>query len=240
MSTHEELRDLIAIYAIDALDGEERMRVESHIDVCDECRAEVDDFRTVVTNLDDPDSPAPPDRVWDSIATAIATTDADQTADVIDLRNRNEKRSSVRQSRIGRTNRIAAIAAVVAGLVVGTALLTGDDSPTTAREVAVAAVSDAEVVHTLVDESGQPVARAAVSDDGAWLVLDGLPDPGEEDYQLWAVTPEVISVGLVDGDGVLRFQLDPNATTLVLTREPAGGSVVARGPAVAQVEVTSA
>jgi len=49
--THEELRDLAAAYAMEALTPGQRAEFEAHLAECAECRAEVDSFAPVVQGL---------------------------------------------------------------------------------------------------------------------------------------------------------------------------------------------
>ena len=49
--THEELRELAASYAIDALPDDERRTVEEHLDVCPECTGDVAALRASATEL---------------------------------------------------------------------------------------------------------------------------------------------------------------------------------------------
>ena len=49
--THEELRELGAAYALDALDAQERAAVERHLIDCEGCRAEIDTLREVAALL---------------------------------------------------------------------------------------------------------------------------------------------------------------------------------------------
>jgi anti-sigma-K factor RskA len=46
--THQQLLDSAALYALDALDGEERAAFEAHLPGCEECRSEVASYRNVV------------------------------------------------------------------------------------------------------------------------------------------------------------------------------------------------
>ena len=48
---HDELRELAASYALDALSDEERRTFERHVDVCPECAAEVTSLRATVAEL---------------------------------------------------------------------------------------------------------------------------------------------------------------------------------------------
>lgn len=49
--THEELRDLIAAYALDALEPEAASAVEAHLPACDECREELNRLQGVAAEL---------------------------------------------------------------------------------------------------------------------------------------------------------------------------------------------
>jgi len=49
--THEELRDLIPAYALDALEPEAARAVEAHLPGCGECRDELSSFRAVAAEL---------------------------------------------------------------------------------------------------------------------------------------------------------------------------------------------
>ncbi len=49
--THEELRDLIPAYALDALDPDAARAVEAHLRACDECRGEVSSLQAVAAEL---------------------------------------------------------------------------------------------------------------------------------------------------------------------------------------------
>ena len=39
---HDELRDLVPIYALDALGGDEELEVRSHLEACQPCRLLLD------------------------------------------------------------------------------------------------------------------------------------------------------------------------------------------------------
>jgi anti-sigma factor RsiW len=49
--THEEARDLIAAYALDALPSEEAVDLESHLAACERCRRELAEFRETAALL---------------------------------------------------------------------------------------------------------------------------------------------------------------------------------------------
>ncbi len=49
MSAHDDMLDSVAVYALGALDAAEARVVEEHLRTCDQCRAEYDALRPVVT-----------------------------------------------------------------------------------------------------------------------------------------------------------------------------------------------
>ncbi len=51
MSDHEAVRELIAAYALDALDPQESARVEEHLNRCSSCRRELDSFLRVTDHM---------------------------------------------------------------------------------------------------------------------------------------------------------------------------------------------
>src|SRR2546422_11619537 len=49
--THDELRQLVPIYALDALEGDEELEVRSHVDICPICRDALDAHVQAAGNL---------------------------------------------------------------------------------------------------------------------------------------------------------------------------------------------
>src|SRR5688572_25538469 len=62
--------ELLAAYALDAVDGEEGNAVDLHLRECGRCRAIVSDFRATAAHLAAGSAPAPA-RVWDAIAAQL-------------------------------------------------------------------------------------------------------------------------------------------------------------------------
>jgi anti-sigma factor RsiW len=71
MTTNEDLHELTAAYALDALDADERSAYEQHLAVCDRCRADLGELGETVGALAlSADGPAPPDELRDRILVA--------------------------------------------------------------------------------------------------------------------------------------------------------------------------
>ena len=61
MTDHDDIRSLLGVYALDAIDDPEELRsVELHLTECAECRAEVDAHRTVTSAMAEAGLETPP------------------------------------------------------------------------------------------------------------------------------------------------------------------------------------
>lgn len=151
----------------------------------------------------------------------------DHVAPVIALdAAREAKRFRMRGIRIA-VGSAAAAAAIVIPL---TAALTGSGTPSLAALGARAEREPGAVTMALKDPEGHQVASAVMTASGKGYILrDSLPAlPAGKTYQLWAITGETVSAGVLGRDpGVSAFTVDAPATALAITVEPTEGSVVA-------------
>jgi anti-sigma-K factor RskA len=241
-SQADEMENLIALHAIDALDHDERVLVESAVADDALLAAELDGYRAVAAALAEAVETAPPTPspdVWRSINAAIqgrnlATPDL---APVVELR---------RRQRWSRVSTIVSIAAVTVSI--GLAVRVIDLQNAAARpdlsRVAAEKVTEAgaEVV-TLTAAEGHAgeEARIVLGADGVGYVLsDTLPAlPAGRTYQLWAIVPDtgeprVISAGVLGNDpGIAPFQAVGEIVGFAITDEVAGGVPVSEGETVA-------
>lgn len=67
---HDELRELLGAYALDAVDADEAVAVEEHLAGCPQCRAEVEQHRSVAALLGNAGATAPAG-LWDRIAASL-------------------------------------------------------------------------------------------------------------------------------------------------------------------------
>ena len=75
---HDEVRELLGAYALDAVDPDEAFAVEAHLKDCPQCRDEVEQHRSVAALLGNAGSAAPAG-LWDRIAASL--DEPDQAAD---------------------------------------------------------------------------------------------------------------------------------------------------------------
>ncbi|MCB0962599.1 MAG: anti-sigma factor [Acidimicrobiales bacterium] len=231
--TYDEFTDLLGAYALDAVDPDERERVERHLLDCPRCRAEVAEHREVASFLAHSGADAP-DGVWDRIAAELSppapplrlqvtppepppapapVAPADDDDVVVPL-DRSRRRFA------GRT--MLAVVAAAACIVAVLGIISVDQSRRLDRlEGAVAersieglandAVAESEVTAQLSGTAGE--AQAVVNHTGqGYLIMSGVPAPAEGDvYQLWGKVDEaVLSLGTFGGDTpVVPFSVDP-------------------------------
>lgn len=239
--SHAEAGELLGVYALDALDPDERLAVEAHAEQCGACQTEIAEHREVAAFLA-PGFSAAPAGVWEKIAGGLEETPPPlkmPLAPVVPL-----ERSS-RPSR--RSRPMAAVAAMVAVAAVALVGVLGykviDDSRridrvnkqalgTEFKRTVDAAQADPSARHVnLLSARGATVAaEAVVLPDGAgYLTNKTLGDlPSDRTYQLWAlVGTQKISVGVLGPKvGSAGFRAPTNASGLALTEEQAGGAVV--------------
>lgn len=222
---HHPVEELLGVYALDAVDADERAEIEAHLADCPRCRAEVDAHREVASHLAAPGTP-PPDEVWQRIAGAIEGRPAPPMRLVVNGETaRPTRRPSWRT--IGGLVAAAAAAVAIVGLSVSSirqqdeirALEQAQGLEAAATEAF--AAPDARLAELATDD-GEVLVRAAVLPDGTGYVLaDALPDLDDRIYQLWGATADqVVSLGPIgSAPSVVSFPADSNISQLMITEE---------------------
>ena len=238
MTNHSLLHELVPLYALDSLEGDELHAVRTHLDSCDACLRELARYAAVTSKLV-PDEPTPT-HGWERIASAIgngADIPLGRAAEVIDLEEGRPRRTRA-------MTLLTAIAAVAALVFAGIALaqrsllhdLTGDSAVIAAAEQA-ASSPGAYVGDFLVD--GSSVAQVILTEDGHGFVVpteDLEPLMPQRTYQLWVITTDeqVISGGVLGNEPrASTFTWTGEVSGFALTREVAGGVVISEGDVVA-------
>ena len=228
--TDDHPLDELAVYALDALDDDERLVVEAHLARCPACTTIVDEHRATLAALtrDEP----PPPAVWQRIAaqtgagdvpTPLAVMPSTPTSPAapappggrldaapgpavgapapIHLRPRRAAPSR----RWAAISGVAAAAALVVGGIAGVAIASRDDEPADLAELAAAALEQpgASVTTLVAADDGRDAARVVTDGSTGYIVLDDLPTlPAGQAYQLWRIEGAAAPVSLgVIGDG---------------------------------------
>ena len=235
--SHDQVAELLGVYALDAVDADERDAVDEHLAGCPRCRAELREHLEVASILGDEGAPAPAG-IWHRIADEIDDGGASPVLPPLDLgavrSSRGERPADAGPARPRRRPRLlAAAAAVVVALGLGSmgAVIATQQSRLDDMEDEMASVMidpDAEVVQ-LVDAEGVAYAAALLGEDGqAAIVSTALsPLPDGRAYQLWAVGPDgPVSLAVLGAaPTVVPFRVSAGAPmVLAITEEPATGS----------------
>ncbi|HEX4492345.1 MAG TPA: anti-sigma factor [Acidimicrobiia bacterium] len=226
--------DLLAAFALDAVEPEERARVERHLAVDPDARAEVDAMRetaAVLASVPREGQGASAD-LWDRIAAAIKTDDE------------APERTAVEPIPITRTHGarsvpmrvFAPIAAAAAILVVVLAFAVANRAPSRVGDTAAAyrhAVAHGATTVALDTGAHAPVAEIALQSDGTgYLRNEHLAAlPAGRTYQLWAVngtgaSQTAISAGVLGPDpSAVAFHVASAPDAFAITVEQAPGVV---------------
>jgi anti-sigma-K factor RskA len=256
MMSHDEAAELLAVFALDAVDRHEYNEIEAHLAECPRCRAELDAHREVAAALGNSVEPLP-EGLWSSIASRLPPRPDEEPPPMPALlhtvpepepespsagsRFRTPRSLRPRASR-GRLISVAslAVAAAAVAAVLAVNLVHDNSQISNLRNSSAASAVAALSVpgHKVVDvESAQHVelARFVVLPSGqGYLEKSTLPTlSGSETYQLWGVIDgRAISLGLLGQSphgAAFSFAGSPRPSKLGITVEPAGGSVVPTG-----------
>lgn len=236
--------DLIAAYALDAVDELERAQFERHLAGCDACRTELVRLRQATAAMAAAQTERPPAHLRDDVLQRVG----DIPQEVRESRRPAQRPATTvarptrlrqRASRHVRELALAA-AALVAVVVVGVNVLAPQASPidevraaalarnTTEVDRLLEMFADELVVHDTITDTGVS-ARVVRGDDGTVLITDGLPSlPTDRVYQAWLMDDEgPRPAGLLgrEADPVGEVgAVDSGIQAVAVSVEPAGGS----------------
>lgn len=226
MST--DLHELVAAYALDALDGGERKRFERHLAECDSCSAQLADFQDAASALAfAADGPEPPASLRGRI---LESARAERPGNVIPFPPKRWALPAV-----------ATLAAAAACLAVGLGIWANSLSRSLDRERS-AKAGYARAIELL--GAGAQIKRLADAEGGllvtpsggdAALVVCGLsPAPPGKTYEAWVIEGKTLRpAGLFRGGGgcppVLLNHKVPTGATVGVTLERKGGAQTPTG-----------
>jgi anti-sigma-K factor RskA len=237
--THDDLVDLVPVYALDALEGEERLTVRAHLESCLRCRETLAAYQQAAGHLALAVEPvAPPAALKQRLLAELAATEQP-----VQLSRQPRRRFA--------WQKVASLAAVAALLAFGGITYTlVRHLNTTNGEIAqqralIAAIANPhETSVPLVSTTGGASASGRVVATGhgrAVLVAAGLANPGDRIYQAWLITGAHVSPLVAfrpdrSGDVVVAFSVGSGAgpASIAVTLEPRAGDQTPQGPKVLQ------
>jgi anti-sigma-K factor RskA len=225
--------DLLAAYALDALDDHERERFERHLTDCEECAEQLAMLRKPVAALAyAAEGPVPPQELRDRI---IEGARAEPRAAVIKLPRRNWA--------LGAVGAVAAAAAVLAiGLGVWAHSLSNSlERERSANSVVEKLLAQNATTKPLIGANGSLIV--ARNGQGALLVCGLTSAPSSKTYQAWVISGKSPApAGLFrGGSGCSPVPLTrrvPRNATVAVTLEQAGGATSPTLPILFRAEAT--
>ena len=207
----ELIHELVAAYALDALDDSEQRDFEEHLATCDRCREELEGLRDAAAALAYvPEGPAPPPALRDRV---LKRVHEDRGSNVVRLRRRYALPAVA-------TFAVAAAAAAVVLAVWGSNLSSSLD-----RKDAIARV--------LATGTRVPMGAASqvvVGSDGSAVVVSNLgPAPAGKTYELWVIQGGSVRPAGLFGAGkasspVLLGRNVPSGAHVGVSIEKSGGA----------------
>ncbi len=246
--SRDELDELLPVYAVGALEGDELEQVERYLEHDADARAEVESMREAAGYLTYP-LPSAPTSTWAGIETGMRIRDdAPQPPQVLEP----AVPRSMRTADAGRSRRrvrpFLVAAAIVAVVAIASSVTLGLEMSRQNRRIdhlsaLVRQDSMQQAADTAKTMPGahQAVLKSATSGRAAHVVM--LPDgsgyfmvsslaelPPGRTYQLWAKIPEpsgarMVSVGVLGrSPEVVAFRAPGSVSEFDVTNEPGGGA----------------
>lgn len=230
-----DLHSLIAPYALDALDPDERNRFEAHLDQCPDCQAELAGFMATAVRLGEAVSLTPPTGLRDRLVSEIAKTPQERPA-VSSLSQRRGLRRTL--------PRLAVAAALLIGAVGVGGYVVEHQNVQEARDQnqvmsKVLGADDLTTSAKTFDTGGSVKLYTSNDADAAVVIAKNLPSPGEgKVYQVWMVDGAGShSQGYFKSSGEMVMKGVAKAKTIAVTVEPDGGSAQPTSDPVATIAV---
>src|SRR5262245_34441823 len=225
--------DLLAAYALDALDDDERERFERHLEECDECSEQLALLREPVAALAyAAEGPASPEALRGRI---VEGARAEPRAPVIRIRRRTWPLDAVEGTAAG-----GACLAIGLGIWANS-LSNSLDQERNARAAYEEFLVGGATAKPLIGADGSLLVK---SDGRAALVVCDLADaPSAKTYEAWVISGETPKPAGTFGGGngcnptVLTERVPENATVAV-TLEQAGGAISPTLPIIIRAETT--
>ena len=219
-----DLHHLIAPYALNSLEGDDRSRFEAHLAGCEQCRTELRGFQSTTAILGEAMSVPPPPELRKRVL-AMASSTIQEHPVVTAL----SQRSRVRRV-LPRIGLAAAAAVAIVGIGGYVAEHERADELSAERSNLTAVMSDENATFSqsaAAAGGGQVNVIASSAHDAAVVVGASLTSlRSDQTYQVWRMHDgKPTSVGLLGhGSGMLYVDGIEGADAFAVSVEPAGGS----------------
>jgi anti-sigma-K factor RskA len=238
---HEEVQELLGVYAVHAVDDADGTAISAHIAGCPECAEELERLLDAAAAFGMTELEEPSGEIWGRIQTEIRTENAPATATAMATNLTTTMATTTgpvasldaaRQRRQERTSRwkVAAVsaAAAIAVAVPATLAFSASPTPSLAAVASQTASQPGARIVALKDAQGKQVADAILTTGGqGYLRVSALPKLADDKtYQLWFVdNGKAVSLGLLGNTPtVTAFPSRVDVDAIAISVEPRQGS----------------
>lgn len=211
-----DMHDLVAAYALDALESEEQRGFEAHLETCAKCREELALLQGATSSLAEANRIEPPPDLKQKVMS--------QAPGEV---SRPEPLPADDRSRSGLAWTFAAAAAAVALVFVGLWALTSSRLSDAERVTAVVEATDAGFIELSGTQGTAKFVYSLSLGEGVFAGGSLASPPDEQVYQLWLVEdsgPIPSSTFRPEGSGTVLVEGVSPGQTIAMTIEPEGGS----------------
>lgn len=237
---HDEIKSLLAPYALHALDGDDLRIVETHVDGCRECADVLADLLETASMIALTELEAPPTQLWERIEHGmraekptgapqpVAAETPREPSTVISLdQERLRRRGSIRAGVVGAVAAAAVLVPITAFVVQpGTpsiaALADRAAKSSGARRVSLDSSDKTKLGEVIIDTNGHGYFRS--------VSLKALPEG--KTYQLWTIVDGApVSVGVLGrSPKTSAFTADSQIQAVAVSIENSSGAVTPSTP----------
>lgn len=237
--THDELRELVPVYALDAVEGDDRLEIQSHLESCPACRTSLEACLLAAGDLAMLAEPVtPPPALRTRLLQAVAESAQPGPAPI------PIGRTARRGFTWRRLSAVVAVAAVLAltGVSFTLARHLNNSNRTIAQQREFLAAlgsplgSSVPLVGAGNAASASGVLYLSSDRHTARLVAQGLANPGHNIYQLWLITnnqPAPVEAFRPDSSGIALVSIRTNLAemqAMAVTEEDHAGRSRPQGP----------
>lgn len=211
-----ELHDLVAPYALDALDEDEQRAFEAHLETCASCRGELALLQETTWALAEASAVEPPSGLKQKVISRVSNEASRSDPTVLADR---------RRSRAAWT--LTAVAAAIALVFVGLWAAANSRLSDSDRIASVLEATDASFIELSGSQGTANFVYSPSLGEGVFAGGSLVPPPRDRVYQLWLVDdtgPIPLSTFRPEGSAIVLVEGVSPGQTLAMTIEPEGGS----------------
>ena len=231
ITEHGNYEELLGAYALDALGADENMLMDSHLETCEACQADLSSLLETLVEVAPQNPDYDPEPLWEKIEAAISQA-AVREGNVTPLRRRPQIHFPRISTAVASVVIIAAFVATGSSLYNSNSRANGVTSISKLQSQIIAKIEKAPGHRDveLISTGGKYHISMVISSTGlGYITSSNLPTlSSAKTYQLWGIkNTGMVSIGILGPAGKETQFLIPknsNFAELAISLEPSGGT----------------